>query len=373
MPMGNIGTYVCRALQAGLVEFFGKNAAQFRTLGSTAFIKWLLSPQNTSGFRRISDAIKGVPGKKRGVAFRVDDPYCYTLCALNVDCTTANVQYVDPASREIVFDLTNAPFRHCDDQGRPVKLRFKEEDLEKYCTITNQEWVREQIFRYLLRWEQALDLALTQALNGQIGTNGNAEAISNIPIFTAATNFNPNMAALNPEAMFAISQLYMDIGLDGQFALIGGTIINKIALYTKWATWNAAGLDMSKADAINPYLFYDRNFGTTYGQSDMILFAPGAVQLVTWNKYEGERAIQVTNLYSKGTIILPTTGLAIDWKWTYDPDCEEWIYDAFLHAELAVVPPGGCGDDMAGVNGILRIHDCGTQPLIPECPEEPVE
>lgn len=370
MPMGNIGTYVCRNLQAALIDYFGRNAAQFRTLGSVSFIKWLLSPQNTNGFRKISDDIQGVPGKKRGVAFRVDDPYCYTLCALNVDCTTNNVQYVDPASREIVFDLTNAPFRHCDDQGRPVKLRFKEADLEKYCTITNTDWIRDQILRYLLRFEEALDGALTTLLNAEVGNNGNDEAITNVPIFTAANAYTPNMAVLNPEAMWYLDQVYKDLGLDGQFGMIGGTIINKIAQYNKWATWNGAGLDMSKADAINPYLFYNRNFNTTFGQQDFIIAAPGAQQLVTWNKYKGERVRGVTDLYSKGTIILPTTGLEVDWKWTYDYACEEWVYEAFLHAELATVPKGGCGDNMENVNGIIRVHDCGTQPLIPACPEE---
>lgn len=371
MPMGNIATYVCQKLQAGLVEYFGRNAAQYRTLGSVSFIKWLLSPQNTAGFRKISNDIQGVPGKKRGVAFRVDTPFCYTLCALDVDCTTNNIQYVDPASQEIVFDLTNPPFRHCDDQGRPVKLRFKEADLMKYCTTTNTSWISDQIFRYLLRWEEALDAALTTLLSAEIGTNANAEAITNIPIFTAANAFTPNMAVLNPEAMWYIDQVYKDMGLDGQFALLGGTIINKVALYTKWVTWNGAGLDMSKADAINPYLFYNRNFNATFGQSDMILAAPGAQQLVTWNQYKGERVRGVTDLYSKGTIVLPTTGLEVDWKWTYDYNCEEWVYEAFLHAELATVPAGGCGVNVQGVNGIIRIHDCGTQPLIPVCAEVP--
>lgn len=371
MPMGNIGTYVCRALQADLVDFFRQNAAQYRTLGSVSYIKWLLSPMNTGGFRKISDDIKGVPGKKRGVAFMVDDPYCFTLCALNVDCQTNNIQYVDPVSREIVFDLTNPPFRHCDDQGRPVRLRFKEADLEKYCTKDNTTWVRDQILRYLLRWEEALDASLTTLLNGEIGTNGNAEAITNIPIFTASTQFAPQMAALNPEAMWYVDQLYKDIGMDGQFGLLGGTIVNKIAQYNKWKTLNPAGIDMSKADPINPWMFYNRNFNNTFGQSDMILAAPGAQQLVTWNKYKGERVRGVTDLYSKGTIVLPTTGLEVDWKWWYDYDCEEWIYEAFLYVELATVPKGGCGVNMAGVNGIMRIHDCGTQPLVPACPEQP--
>jgi hypothetical protein len=376
MPFGSIGTYVCRNLQTGLIDYFGRNAPQYRTLGSVSFIKWLLSPQNTSGFKKISDDIKGVPGKKRGVAFRVDDAFCFNLCALAVDCTTNNVQYVDPASREIVFDMTNPPFRHCDDQGRPVKLRFKEADLEKYCTVENTTWIQEQIFRYLLQFEQALDKALATLLNTQIGTNAKGEALTNIPIFTAANSFTPNMAALNPEAIFAVNQIYADMGYDNQYGVIGGTIVNKIAEYKKWATWNAAGLDLSKADGLTPFAFYNRNFNALFGEKDFIVAAPGAQQLVMWNKYKGERVRGVTDLYSKATIVLPTTGLEVDWKWKYDYDCEEWIYEAFLHAELATVLPGGCSDtdngvDVSATNGIIRVHDCGTQPIMPVCPEVP--
>jgi len=77
----------------------------------------------------------------------------------------------------------------------------------------------------------------------------------------------------------------------------------------------------------------------------------------------------VTDLYSNGTIVSPATGLEIDWKWSYDYSCEKWKFEASLHAELAVVPPGGCGTD--GVNGILRYHECSNTALVPACPEVP--
>jgi hypothetical protein len=374
MPMADAIAFACRSLQGKLVTYFGKNIPSRRTLGDTSYIKWLLSPQNTNGFRKISNDIEGVPGKKRGVAFRVDAPFCFNVCAINTTCET-EYQTVTSLDQEIVFDLSNAPFRHCDAEGEPVKLRFTESELERFCTETDQSYITDKISMYLLSWEQALDKALATLLNGEIGTNAVPEAITNLPFFTASNQFNPNMAALNPEALWALEQIYRNMGNDGQFALIGGDVVSKIAAYKKWATWNAAGLDLSKADPSNPFMFYNRNFNTIYGQKDMILFTPGAQQLVTWNKYKGEKQRSVTNLYSKGTIVLPTTGLEVDWKWWYDYDCEVWTFEAFLHAELATVPAGGCGANVAGVNGIIRVHDCGTPATIPVCPEEgePVE
>jgi hypothetical protein len=372
MPMGNLATYVCQKLQADLIDFYKQNAAQYRTLGDTSFLKWLLSPQNTAGFRKIE--VESIPGKKRGVAFAVDTAYCLSLCGLNVACDAANIQYVDPATQEIVFDLTNAPWRHCDSQGRPVKLRFTEEDLMKYCTREDTGWIKNQILRYLFEFEEALDKAISTALNGEIGTNASGAAITNIPLFVQSTQFAPPISVLNAEAQWYINQVFSDIGLDGNYALIGGTITSKIAQFMKWVGLNEAGVDMSKAPNNQPYLFYNRNFNAIYGQSDMIMMSPGAAQLVTWNRYKGEKRRQVTDLYTKATVTLPRTGLEVDFKFFYDYSCEIWVYEAFLHAELATVPPGGCSDalngiDVSGVNGIVRIHDCGSVPLIPPCPE----
>ena len=67
MPMGNSIAFACRSLQGKLVTYFGKNIPSYRTMGDTAYLKWLLSPQNTAGFKKISNDIEGVPGKKRGV------------------------------------------------------------------------------------------------------------------------------------------------------------------------------------------------------------------------------------------------------------------------------------------------------------------
>jgi hypothetical protein len=365
MDIGAIAAVACRSLQVRLVDYFGRNISKYRIGGSTSFIKWLYSPQNTAGFKRID--VQSIPGKKRGVAFRVDLPFCFSLCALNVDCRTENIQYLDPTSGEMVFDLVNPPFRHCDSGGNPVKLRFKESDLEKYCTETDQSFIQDKISQYLLEWEMGLDKVLTTAISTKIGTDTAGNAITTTPIFVQGNNSVPGVAALNPASIWYMDQVFSDIGLEGQYALIGGTIVSKIADYKKWASANSTGVDLSKYDANNPIPFYDRNFNATFGQSDMIAMAPGTVQLVTWNKYKGEKARAVTNLYSKGTVVLPTTGLEVDWKWTYDFDCEEWIFEAFLYAELAVVPGGGCGTNDLTVNGLIRFHDCGDAPLVPVC------
>lgn len=367
MPMAAPIAFACRSLQTELLEYWRGLTPAERTLGDTSFIKWLISPVNTRGFRKISNDIEGVPGKIRGVAFRVEQPFCFNLCSLATTCET-EYDTVTSLDQEIVFDLTTPPWRHCVG-GEPVKLQFDEAELMRFCTETDQSYITRKISMYLLRWEEALDAVLATLLQTQIGTNAVPAALTELPFFTASNQFNPNQAALNPEAMWALDQVYYNMGQKGQYAIIGGDVVSKMAFYKKIATFNAAGVDLSKMDGLTPYMAQNRNFNTLYGNKDFILFTPGAQQLVTWNKYKGEKQRAVTNLYSKGTIVLPTTGLEVDWKWWYDYDCEKWTFEAFLHAELATVPPGGCGANVAGVNGIIRVRDCGTQPIMPECPE----
>lgn len=360
MAFGNIGAYVCQNLQTDLITYFGKNAPQFRTLGSVSLIKWLLSPQNTKGFKQID--VESIPGKKRGVAFMVEDPYCFDLCQIaDVTCTTERVN-VDPATKEVVFDLDDDPFRVCNGDGDPQQLRFRYSDMMKYCTREDTSWIKNQILRYIFRFEEALDKALATLITTHIPAAWNKD----VPLF--GTNAQTGGAVLNPEGLWYLNQLYNDIGMDGNYALIGGLIVNKLAQFNKWVCCNSAGVDMSKVDVVTPWAFYDRNFDTALGAGELLQIAPGAAQLVTWNLFKGEKKKEVTDLYTHGTMILPTSGLPVDYEWSFDYKCKEWIFEPLLYAELAVVPAGGC----AGVetaNGLLKITDCGQRPLVPVCGE----
>lgn len=363
MPFSPIGAYACQNLQVSLVDYFGRNAPQYRTLGDTALIKWLLSPQNTAGFQRIS--VTSVAGKKRGVAFLVEQPYCFELCSIARDCNTPPELY-EPQAQEIVFTLDDDPWRHCDTNGDPQALKFDYEDLMKYCTMNDQTWITNQINRYLLRWEQALDKVIWTELMTHIGTDIKGAKPTNIPIFYQ--NALMNTAALNPEGIWYVEQVMKDTGNDQQFAIIGGTEVTKLSKFAGWSGLNAAGIDLSNVSDSVPYLFYDRNADAALGVNDFLELSTGAVQLVTWNKYAGSMGKSVTDLYTHGTITLPTTGLTVDYEWTYDYKCHVWTFEAFLYIELAVVPAGGCGAAAATVNGILQVHDCGGLPAIPTCP-----
>ena len=366
MSFSPVGTFACRALQQKLIDYYGANTAEYKTMGSNSLIRYLLSPQNTRGFRQITDGIKApIPGKKRAVAFMVDTPFCYDVCSIDgVTCTTER-EPLDNPTQEVVFDLTGPAFRVCDDEGNPMQLTFSQADLMKYCTESDTSYITRQIARYNKRFVEALDKRFGEILETQVGQNADGEAISRIPFFVNQTT---GIQTINPEAHWYLEQLYKDIGGEGQFALVGGRVLNKIRTYLKWAGLNDAGIDLSKIDDINPYAYYDRNLDSTLGINQFFQLSPGAVQLVTFNENVGEKRRIVTDLYTHSTFIDLATGLEIDFEWYFDYKCKTWTYEPYLYSELAVARPGGCGIENS--NGVLLIEDCSAGANPPVCADE---
>lgn len=366
MPFSAIGTYACRALQAKLTEFYGMNAAEFRTLGSIGLLKFLNSPQNTRGFRVID--VESIPGKKRAIAMLVDNPFCFDLCALTADCNTTRVESTNPA-QEVVFSLDGPEYRVCDTPSgesgsSPVQLTFTEEDLARYCTETDLSYITRQIARYNKRFIESLDQRIFEIAASKVGTNGAGAAVTDLKFFTS--NTDTSQSNLNAAAVFFLNQLWKDAANDGQFALIGGQKLAMIAEFKKWQGLNAMGVDLGNLNEEIPFVYYDRNSDAILGLNDFLQVAPGAMQLVVWNMFKGEKRRAITDLYTHGTFIDPATGIEVDYRWYFDYKCGKWTYEPFIFAELAVNIPGGCGAGLAGVNGIVQIHDCSV--VSAECP-----
>jgi len=359
------GTYACRALQAKLMDYYGANTAEFKTMGSNALVRWLLSPQNRNGFNQIADGITSgqtVPGKKRAVAFAFDNPFCFDVCAIaDVTCLTERVPS-SPATEEVVFDFDGPAFRVCNDEGDPVRLEFDHATLAKYCQETDTSYITRQIARFNKRFIEAFDKRIGEQLEALVGTNADGETLTRIPFFIAHSS---GMNTLNPEATWFLDQTYRDIGGVSQFALVGGKVLNKITQYHKWAGLSDAGIDLGSLGDTDPYSFYDRFLDATIGQNHFFQLSPGAVQLVTFTENIGENNRRVTDLYTHSTVVDPATGLEIDFEWYYEPHCKTWTYEPHLYAQLAVARPGGCGID--GANGVLLIEDCSAGATPPVC------
>lgn len=365
MSFSAIGTYACRALQQKLIDYYGANTAEMKTMGSSALIRYLLSPQNTRGFRQIADGITTtVPGKKRAVAFQLDNPFCFDVCAIaDVTCETERTALDNP-TQEVVFDFDGPAFRVCDDEGNPLRLEFTRDQLSKYCTETDTSYITRQIARFNKRFIEALDKRMGEILETMVGTNADGANVSSLPFFV---NTTMGLQTINPEAFWFLNQLYSDIGGEGQYALVGGKVLNKIITYQKWANLADVGLDLGAIEDINPFSYYDRFLDATLGINNFFQLSPGAVQLVPFVENIGENNREVTDLYTHSTFVDPFTGLEIDYEWYFEPKCKVWTYEPHSFLQLAVARPGGCG--IPGANGVLLIEDCSAGATPPTCPD----
>jgi hypothetical protein len=363
MSFSAIGTFACRAIQQKLEDYYGANTAEAKTMGSNALVRYLLSPQNTAGFQQIADGItQTVPGKKRAVAFALDNPFCFDVCAIaDVTCETERTALDNP-TQEVVFDFDGPAFRVCNGDGDPLRLEFDHATLQKYCTETDTSYITRQIARFNRRFIEAFDKRMGELLSTMVGTNADGDTLTRIPFFIKHSS---GLVTLNPEATWFLDQTYSDIGGVGQFALVGGKVLNKLIMYAKWAGLSDAGIDLSAIDDINPYAYYDRFLDATIGINNFFQLSPGAVQLVTFNQNIGENNRRVTDLYTHSTFIDPATGLEVDFEWYYEPKCRVWTYEPNLFAQLAVARPGGCG--IPGANGVLMIEDCSIGASAPVC------
>ncbi len=362
-----IGAMACQNLQTDLFNYFGELIPGLRTYGDVSLLKWLLSPQNTAGFERIN--VTSIPGKKRAVAFRVLEPMCFDIARTTRLCTD-DIDSFSQTPKEMVYSFPGDPYRVVDGAGEPLRLEIDLQEMEQFCTVDDNSWIQNQVFRFLERVEDVLDLRMWELLVAGVGTNKAGAATTNLPIFTNAGG----KTHLNPEAVFYLRQTMKNIMVDKQFGMMGGELVNKINTYTGWLGLDDAGVDMSLVSPKNPYAFYDRNAEEALATTeDFLLMAPGAAQLVIWNRYGpgSSKRSMVTDLFSNGTITLPRTGLTVDWKWRYDADCLKWFFEVEVYLDLVIVPPGGCATP--GVNGIVRIHDCSGIPIVPECPAIPAE
>lgn len=124
----------------------------------------------------------------------------------------------------------------------------------------------------------------------------------------------------------------------------------------------AANVDMNGYNAAyGPALVYDgaiEDAGGFNGDDDIFaLMAPGAVQMLQYNKYDrGERGIRVidTETEKRGVIFDPLSGLQFDYVAKYD--CDVWTFVVGTAHQLVAMPPDMfcAGDPLEGVNYLTQ-------------------
>lgn len=328
---------LCAKLQVNLNDIAGTNAPALNRQ-RVGYLDALMSDINRMNMTAIP-----VPtdGKFKAVQINYQGQACdsdvVTSCAANCE------PEVDPTPKEaLITEFACAKY----------KMGFDEAEMRKLCEADNV-WVGQNIMRAMNAINVSVDKSLLAQQASNFGTFADGSASKQIPLFTTGSP-----SVLNPMA-WAIIRHYLDeLGANGAPLVIGGGKIDLFAKAQQLACCNSAtGMDLSKMTG-DGYFYHDINVNSALSSDDFIVLAPGAVQLITWNKYQGDYAKR-NDSFEHGTIVDPFTGLVYDLKTNYDDCTEKWYVELALNWNLFFLPTGTfCAD--AGVNMTLNFQDCAA-------------
>ena len=193
------------------------------------------------------------------------------------------------------------------------------------------------------------DLLAKQALN--FGNFADGTNVKSLKLLEDGTNASRGIATAQ------MRHEYDKASASGAPIIVAGGNFDLYAKMNQIACCNDLGIDLSRWTDYQ--YFYDRFVDAQVGTNDMIVLAPGAVQLVTWNKYVGEYAKR-NDVFEHGTLTDPFTGLTYDIKINYDDCKDRWTIQFGLYFKLVHLPSNAfaADDDLNGVNYTFHWTDC---------------
>lgn len=330
---------LCSALQVNLNDIAGVNAPALNRQ-KVGYLDALMSEMN-----RMNMTATVVPsdGKFKSVQVNYQSQACDG--DVNDSCTPNCVSDVTPEPKSVnITEFSCAKY----------KMAFAEDDMRKICEA-DSVWAGQNIMRAMNAINVFVDKALITLQSTNFGTFADGSSSQSIPLFNATTN------APNPMSWAAIRHFYDATSAAGSPLIIGGGSIDLFAKAQQIACCNStAGMDLARMTG-DGYFFNDVNVNTILDPTEFIVLAPGAVQLITWNKYLGDYAKR-NDSFEHGTIVDPFTGLVYDLKTSYDDCAEKWFIELSLNWHLFFIPtPSFCAD--AGINQTFKFIDCSASPI----------
>jgi hypothetical protein len=331
---------LCSALQANINEVAGMNAPAMARQ-KVGMIDALMSDVNRMGF---TADIVPTNGKFRAVQINWIDQACDG--DVNTSCAADCINDVTPApSQTLITEFNCAKY----------KMGFDENDMRKLCEA-DSVWVAQNIMRAMNAINVSVDKAVLAIANTNVGETASGGASLSIPLYTST-------GAPNPLAWAQVRAEMDAQGASGSPLIVGGGNMDIYARAMQIACCNTNfGVDLSRASG-DGYFYNDTFAPTILGAGNSLALAPGAMQMITWNKYLGDYAKR-NDSFEHGTIVDPFTGLVYDLKTSYDDCQEKWFVELALNWNIFQVPAAYCVNP--DVNLTFLINDCSDGPVV--CP-----
>ena len=329
---------LCQKLQTTLNRTAGQNAPALKR-DRVGFLEALISDENRAGVEMIPIETNG---KKRLV--QID--YYQRGTEADVDLT-GNTSCSADIEKEPLETIVSV-----DEVISTKGLIFNEDEMRKLCEA-DDVWVSNVLMGQMNAINVALNKQLLALQAANFGTFADGAVQKTVKLFEDTTNAARGIATAQ------IRHEYEKTAASGAPLMIGGGTLDLFAKATQIACCNDLGADLSRW---TDYRYYnDRFVEGVIGTGEFIVLAPGAVQLVTWNKYVGSYAKR-NDVFEHATIVDPFTGLTYDLKVHYDDCNDQWTIKFFLNWTLFFIPNNAfeATDDLSGVNYTFNWKDCST-------------
>jgi hypothetical protein len=332
---------LCSKLQVNLNDVAGMNSPSLKRQ-KVGYVDALMSEINRS---QMTAQMVPTNGKFQQVQVNWVAQACEDL--VDTTCTLNCTPDIDPAPKETIISSFNC---------LKYKMGFDENEMRKLCEADNL-WVGQNIMNAMNAINVSLEKALLAGQASNFGCDMNGVEEHDVPLFT--TGGTPNAMA-----WAYVKHIYEEMGAMGTPLLVGGGNFDLFAKAQQIACCNAGGMDLSRMTG-DAFFYHSPSASSVWGSTKFAALAPGAVQLITWNKYVGDYAKR-NDSFEHGTIVDPFTGLVYDLKTNYDDCSEKWFVELSLNYHQFFVPQSSsCGQTC--INGTLSFNDCSENTGI-TCP-----
>lgn len=283
------------------------------------------SPLNTNGM--LQSKVSPGRGKKRVVEL------IYTPAILESEVGTTPAK-VCTSTRET--GMLSESYELADDEGVNLDEKFDLVNMANMCQ-DNGLWFAarlQAIMDGLTKKMGTINASQLALLNGNFGT-GEENVVTKIKtIATRDSNGKFDLSAWAKIVFAAENAGYPSIPV-----VFGWGEIYQYMKEAKAGCCAVQGIDIASYIAQNDLLFIsDKKIKTAATNENFFMLAPGAVQLLTWLEFEGEKGINVINdeSYKQTVITDPKTGFRFDLQ--VKNDCGNVVVNIKLAHKLVGLP-----------------------------------
>lgn len=315
---------LCNTVQQRLRVLAGTNYPALKR-EPTGMLDAVNSPQNRAGFeqRYLTD---GGDGKKKTVVIEWAQP-------VPVSTTVTTEQDVCAGGTEEPRFLDTVELTGY--AGTRVML-FTETELREYCEQPSEVQTM-RIAQHMSGLFRKIDKILIAKYNTGVGgfLNGGAAGRE---LELLHYDADGQTEVVKPDGEVKLLEDMADMGVTGRPIVVGSGIVSRYSRLANIGCCNDFGQNVQQMSGSYDF-FRDRDVDIELsGDENMIVFAPGAVQMATYNKFRGEFKKIVPELFAHTTIVDPVTGIELDMLWKYD-DCNFlWRLHIGLHFDLFQLP-----------------------------------